>query len=153
MSAKRILNKLAPNVSNSILKNLYFCPFDSLAVVSLPAVIRKPASLKDLTAYRYLPFLWLNLSMWLIVLELRIILRIYAFASSAVNPYGIKTILANVLITTFINNKRIFINGPRSLSRNPPNCMFLEMCVLNSFILAYELFAKDLQRLIDLSIG
>ena len=91
--------------------------------------------------------------MWLIVLELRIVLRIYAFASSAVNPYVIKTILANVLITAFINNKRIFINGPRSLSRNPSNCMFLEMCVLNSFILANELFAKDLQRLIDLSIA
>ena len=31
--------------------------------------------------------------------------------------------------------------------------MFLEMRVLNNFILAYELFAKDLQRRIDLPIG
>ena len=92
--------------------------------------------------------------MRLIVLELRIVLRIPApAASSAVNLHGIKAILANTLITIFINNKIIFINGPRSVSRKPSNCMFLEMCVLNNFVLAYELFAKDLKRFIDLSIA
>ena len=91
--------------------------------------------------------------MRLIVLELRIVLRISASAASSGVNHGIKTILADVLITIFINDKIIFINGPRSVSRKPSNCMFLEMCVLNNFILAYELFANDLQRLIDLSIA
>ena len=54
---------------------------------------------------------------------LRFFLCTPAFAADAVavNPKGIKTLLANVLITFFINGNRGFSNGPRSLPRNPPD--------------------------------
>ena len=38
-------------------------------------------------------------------------------AAAAVNPKGIKTLLANGLITFFINGNPVFSNGPNSLSR------------------------------------
>ena len=41
--------------------------------------------------------------------------------AAAVNPKGIKTLLANALVTFFINGNRVFSNGPRSLSKNPPD--------------------------------
>ena len=44
--------------------------------------------------------------------------------AGAVNPKGIKTLVANDLITFFINGNPIFSNGPRSLPRNPPDCIF-----------------------------
>ena len=39
--------------------------------------------------------------------------------AAAVNPNGIKTLLANGLITFFINGNPVFNNGPRSLPSNP----------------------------------
>ena len=45
-------------------------------------------------------------------------------ADTAINPNGMSTRLANGLMTFFINSKSTFINGPRSLLRNPPNCDF-----------------------------
>ena len=39
----------------------------------------------------------------------------------AVNPKGIKTLLANGLITFFINGSLVFSNGPKRLPRNPPD--------------------------------
>ena len=47
--------------------------------------------------------------------------------AAAVNHKGIKTILANGLITFFINANPIFSNGPRSLPRNPPDCIILDI--------------------------
>ena len=41
--------------------------------------------------------------------------------AAAVNPKGIKTLLANVLITFFNNGNPVFNNGPNSLLKNPPN--------------------------------
>ena len=43
--------------------------------------------------------------------------------AAAVNPNGIKTLLANGLITFFISGDPIFSNGPRSLPRNPLDCI------------------------------
>ena len=43
--------------------------------------------------------------------------------AAAVNPKGIKTLLANGLITFFINGNRVFSNGPSNLPRNP-DCIF-----------------------------
>ena len=62
-------------------------------------------------------------------LILRFFVRILASAAgaAAVNPKGIKTLLANGLITFFINGNPVFSNGPRSLPRNPPNCMILDI--------------------------
>ena len=46
--------------------------------------------------------------------------------TAAVKPNGIKTLLANGLITFFINGSPVFNNGPRSLPRNPPDCIILD---------------------------
>ena len=54
--------------------------------------------------------------------------------AAAVNPNGIKTLLANGLTTFFINGNPVFSNGPRSLPRNPPYCIILENLVVDSLI-------------------
>ena len=46
--------------------------------------------------------------------------------AAAVNPNGIKTLLANSLITSYINGNLLFSNGPRSLPRHPPDCIILD---------------------------
>ena len=46
--------------------------------------------------------------------------------AAAFNPKGIKTLLANVLITFFINCNPVFSSGPSNLPRNPPVCMVLD---------------------------
>ena len=46
--------------------------------------------------------------------------------AAAVNPKGIKALLANGLITCFINGNPVFSNGPSSLPRNPPDCYILD---------------------------
>ena len=48
--------------------------------------------------------------------------------AAAVDPNGIKTLLANGLITFFINGNPVFSNGPRSLPRNPPDCIISDNC-------------------------
>ena len=46
-------------------------------------------------------------------------IRASAGDAAAVNPKTIKTLLANGLITFFINGNLVFSNGPRSRPRNP----------------------------------
>ena len=41
---------------------------------------------------------------------------------AVVDPNSIKTLLGNGLITFFMKGKRVFSNGPKSLSTNPPDC-------------------------------
>ena len=41
--------------------------------------------------------------------------------AAAVNLNGIKTLLANGLITCFINGNPVLDNGPRTLPRSPPD--------------------------------
>ena len=41
--------------------------------------------------------------------------------AAAINPKGIKTLLANGLITSFINGNPAFNNGPSNLLKNPPD--------------------------------
>ena len=43
--------------------------------------------------------------------------------AAAVNPKGFKTLLVNGLITLFISGNPVFSNEPRSLPRNPPDCI------------------------------
>ena len=59
---------------------------------------------------------------------LRLFLCIPASAAdaAAVNPNGIKTLLANGLITFFIKGNPVFSNGPSNLPRNPPDCIILD---------------------------
>ena len=40
--------------------------------------------------------------------------------AAAVNPKGIKSLLANGLITFFIDHNPVFSNGPSNLPRSPP---------------------------------
>ena len=67
--------------------------------------------------------------------------------AAAVNPKGIKTLLANGLITFFINGNPVFSNGPTNLPRNPTDWIIFDNWVFDNLISADELFAKDLQRL------
>ena len=59
---------------------------------------------------------------------LRFFLCIPASAAdaAAVNPNGTKTLLANGLIILFIKGNPVFSNGPKSLPRNPPDCISLD---------------------------
>ena len=45
--------------------------------------------------------------------------------AAAVNPNGIKTLLANGLNTFPIKGNPFFSNGPKILPRNPPDCPIL----------------------------
>ena len=45
--------------------------------------------------------------------------------TDAVKPNGMKTFLANGLITFFIKGKPVFSNGPKSVPKNPPDCSVL----------------------------
>ena len=77
-----------------------------------------------------------------------ILLCIPASAANApaVNRKGIKSLLANGLITFFTNGNPVFSNGPSNLLRNPPDCIILDNWVFDNLISADELFAKDLWR-------
>ena len=55
---------------------------------------------------------------------------------------------ATVLVHFFIKDNQTFINGPKSLPRNPANSAILESWVFDNFTLSDELFAKALQRLV-----
>ena len=68
----------------------------------------------------------------------KIFLWIAVFVADAavVNPNGIKTLLSNGFNTFFIKAKPVFCNGPRSLSKNPPDSPIF------NFILADEPFEK-----------
>ena len=46
--------------------------------------------------------------------------------AAAVNPKGINTLLANGLITVFINSNPAFGSGPNNLPKNPPDCIIFD---------------------------
>ena len=46
--------------------------------------------------------------------------------AAVVNPNGMKILLANDLITFFMNHNPVCNNGPRSLPRIPPDCIILD---------------------------
>ena len=57
----------------------------------------------------------------------KILLCIAAADAAAVSPCGIKTLLANGLITFFLNSNHVFNNGPKNLPRNPlGGCIILD---------------------------
>ena len=90
-----------------------------------------------------------------VVPEPKIFLCIPAFAAdaAAVYPNGIKTLLANGLITFFIKGNPVFSHGARSLPRNPPDCIILDNWVFDSIISVDELFAKALRRFATCLLG
>ena len=69
-----------------------------------------------------------------------------AVDAAAVNPRGIKTLLANGLITFFINGNPFFSNGPSNLPGSPPDCIILDNSVFDNLISADDWFAKALRR-------
>ena len=62
-----------------------------------------------------------------VVLDPNILLSIVASVAdaAAVNPNGIKTLLAKGLSTFRIKGNPVFINGPKSLPKNSPDCPIL----------------------------
>ena len=66
--------------------------------------------------------------------------------AAAANPRGIKTFLANGLITFVIKGNPVFSNGPSDLPRNPPDCIILDNWVFDNLISVDKWFAKALQR-------
>ena len=65
--------------------------------------------------------------------------------ATAVNPNGIKTLLANSLSTFPIKYNPVFSNGSKSLPKNPPDYPILCNRVFDNFIFAYEPFGKSLR--------
>ena len=63
--------------------------------------------------------------------------------ATVVNPNGIKTLLTNRLIITFIKGNPVFSNGPRSIPRNPADCITLDDWDFDSLISLDEWFAKS----------
>ena len=63
-------------------------------------------------------------------------------AGAAVNLNSIKTLLANGLTLFFINGKRTFINGPRSLLGSSSDCVVFDLKVFDNFLSADKLSAK-----------
>ena len=63
----------------------------------------------------------------------------------AVDPNGIKTLLANVFCTFSIKGYPVFSICPKSLPKSPPDCPVLCSRVFDNFTLDEELFAKALQ--------
>ena len=55
-------------------------------------------------------------------------------------------VLANGLITFFVNGNPVFSNGPRNLPKNPPDYIILDNFVFDNLISVDKQFAKALQR-------
>ena len=65
--------------------------------------------------------------------------------AAAVNPDGIKTLLANSLSTFPTKGNPVFSNDPKSLPKNPSDCPILCNRVFDNFILADKPFSKVLR--------
>ena len=65
--------------------------------------------------------------------------------AAAVNPNGIKTVLANGLSTFPIKSNPVFSNGRKSLPKNPPSCPISCNWVFDNFMLADKPFVKALR--------
>ena len=70
-------------------------------------------------------------------------------ATAAVYSYVVwmNTFFANKMIRFLINDKSTFINGSRSLPRNPLGCTIWNSWYFDNFMLTSELYAEALQRL------
>ena len=149
-------NILALNISNSLLKNPLFCSFASFLIVSLSPFIIKPDSSSDLTIY-IIPFICSFETINVVTCEAKhegwpdqnIFLWIAASVAdvAAVNPNGIKMLLANSLSKFHIKGNPVFSNGPTNLPKNPPDCLILRNWVFDQFILALKPFANVLRSL------
>ena len=130
-------NKLALNVPSNILRNPPFYSFTSFWTVSVTPFNNKPESSRDFTI-----LIMSSISSFDFISVLLTYPKIFwcipasAADAAAVNPKGIKTLLANGLITFFINGNSAFSNGPSNLPRNPPDCIILGNWVFDNLISA-----------------
>ena len=67
--------------------------------------------------------------------------------AAAVSPKGINTLLANGVITYFINGNPVFNKGPSNLPRNPPDCIIFDNWVFENLISVDELLENALRML------
>ena len=88
--------------------------------------INKPDTSKDLTIF-LISFISLFEMINVVTQDLNIFLQIAASVAdtAAVNPKGIKKLLANGLSTFHIEDNPVFSNGPKRLAKNPPVCHIL----------------------------
>ena len=146
LPVKRFPNKLAPEVPDNVLRNRPFCYFASFLIVSLTPFINNSDSSRDLTIFiiSFISSLEINsvvkpdpnISWWIIA---------PVADAAAVNPNGIKTLLANGLSIFPIKFNPVLNNGPISLFKNSSDFTMLCSWVDDIFILAEELFGKPLQ--------
>ena len=92
----RFPHKLAPKMSNNIPRNHPFCSFASFLIVSLTPLINNPDFSSYLTIF-IISFISSLEIINVVLPDLNILLWIAAFVSdaAAVNPNGIKPLLAN----------------------------------------------------------
>ena len=73
--------------------------------------------------------------------------------ASAADATAALTLLANGWDTLFINGKSTFVNGLRSVPKNPSDCIVFDIWVSDNFILADKLFAKASRRFANLCLS
>ena len=66
--------------------------------------------------------------------------------AATVNPKGIKTLLANWLITFFIKGNHVFSDGPRSITSNPSDCTILDDWVFDNLISVDDFLTKPYEN-------
>ena len=99
-----------------------------LLFVSLTPFNNKPESSRDFTILIISSISLFDIINVVIFPDPNIFLCIPASAAdaAAVNSKGIKTLLANGLITFFIKGNPVLSNGPSNLPRNPPDYIILD---------------------------
>ena len=150
LPVKKYPDKVANKVPNNILRNPPFCSFVSFLMVWLTPFITKPDSLGDLFISMISSIEIINA----VAPGPNIFLQMAASVVdvAALNPNGIKTLLANGLSIFPIKSNPVFSNGSKSLPKNPPHCPSLCNWVFDNFVLAEELFGKTLQSFETLKI-
>ena len=112
---KRFPNKLASNVPNNILRYPPFCYFTSFWTVSVIPFNNKPESSRGFTILITSFFSSFDVISVVVFPDPKIFLCIPASAAdpAAVNPKGIKTLLANGLITFLLVVMLILVMGQK----------------------------------------
>ena len=112
---------------NNILISPCLCSLASFWIVSLTPFNNKPESSTDLTILTMSYISSFDI-ISIVVPDLKIVLCIPASAAdvAAVNLNGIKTLLANGLITFLIKGNPVFNNVLKSLPRSLPDCIILD---------------------------
>ena len=146
-------NKLAPKVPNNIMRNPPFCSFASFLIVRLTPFVNEP----DYSILFFIRFFIISLfSSFMIInavlLEAKsegrpvpntflwiaafVAYAVFVAYTAAVNPNGIKIVLANGSSVFLTKVDPVFSNGPKGLLKNPPECPILCNWVFDNFILA-----------------